>query len=240
MKISRVAMDRKLFLSLGVGFCLTAVGAMAASAELNQQSPSPNGQGAQIKVQEHQPNVTVHEQQPTINVQQPKPQVTVTQPQPQVTVTQPKPQVQVQEAQPSVHVQQQGQPKVNVEQQGQPNITVQREQNAQSQQAQPGEQAQHSGAQQTLATMQSNQIVGKKLYDRNNNEVATIEKAQQGANGQIQAVEVDVGGFLGIGSKRVAVPVDDLQLNGDRIIANSLTADQIRNMPSASTQQSNR
>ena len=92
-----------------------------------------------------------------------------------------------------------------------------------------------AGAQQNLSTMQSNQIVGKKLYDRNSNEVATIENAQQGPNGRIQSVEVDVGGFLGIGSKRVAVPADELQLNGDRVIASSMTADQIRNLPSASS-----
>ncbi len=53
-------------------------------------------------------------------------------------------------------------------------------------------------------------------------------------DGKIQAVEIDVGGFLGIGARKVAIPADQLQLKGDRITASSLTADQIRNLPAES------
>jgi hypothetical protein len=81
-----------------------------------------------------------------------------------------------------------------------------------------------------LANMKRDDIIGKWLADKNGNDVAKIADLKTSADGKIQAVEIDLGGFLGIGSRRVAVPVDGLQLKGDRIEATSMTADQIRNL----------
>jgi hypothetical protein len=81
-----------------------------------------------------------------------------------------------------------------------------------------------------LANMKRDDIVGKWLVDKNGNEVARIADLKTSADGKIQAAEIDLGGFLGIGSRRVSVPVDALQLKGDRIEATSMTADQIRNL----------
>ena len=83
----------------------------------------------------------------------------------------------------------------------------------------------------TLASLKRDDIVGKWLADKNGNDVARIADVKMSSDGRIQAAEIDVGGFLGIGSRRVAVPVDELQLKGDRIEATSMTADQIRNQP---------
>ncbi len=218
---------------LTASVCLIASGSALANAQSKSESPgAPNG--AQIKVQEQQPKVNVQEPQPNVTVTQPKPQVTVTEQKPQVTVTQPKPNVQVQQAQPSVQVTHEGQPKVNVQEQGQPQVTVQREgQNTQPNQAQPSQQNHMQQAQQGIGGLAKNQIVGKTLYDSNNNEVGKIDKVQQGSGGNIQSAELDVGGFLGIGSKRVAISANDLQLKGDRLVAPSMTSDQIRNLPAA-------
>jgi hypothetical protein len=200
------------------------IGSVAAFAQSTDQ------QGAQIKVQEQQPQVNVKQPAPEVTVKQPQPEVTVKQPQPEVTVTQPKPQVQVQQAQPSVEVQQEGKPKVNVQEQGQPNVTVQREaqeqHGAQPDQAQPGLQPQ---AQQGIAALQREQIVGKTLYDRNNKEVGRIDAVQEGAGGSIASAQLDVGGFLGIGARRVAIPADQMQLQDDRLVT-SMTEEQIRNL----------
>jgi hypothetical protein len=81
-----------------------------------------------------------------------------------------------------------------------------------------------------LANMKRDDIVGKWLADKNGNDIARIADLKTSADGKIQAAEIDLGGFLGIGSRRVAVPVDELQLKGDRIEAKSMTADQIRNL----------
>ena len=83
-----------------------------------------------------------------------------------------------------------------------------------------------------LASMKPDDLVGKKLYDKNGAEVETIEAVRMSAGGKIAAVDIDVGGFLGIGSRRVPVPIDDLSLNGNRI-QSSMTADQIRTLPHA-------
>jgi hypothetical protein len=211
---------------LSVSVLSLMIGSVAANAQSNEQ------QGAQIKVQEQQPQVNVQQPAPEVTVKQQPPQVTVTQPKPEVTVTQPKPQVQVQQAQPSVDVQQQGQPKVTVQEQGQANVTVQREAQdqggAQRDQAQPGLSSQ---AMQGIAALQRDQIVGKTLYDRNNKQVGKIDAIQDGAGGSIAAAQLDVGGFLGIGAKRVAIPADQLQLQDDRLVT-SMTEDQIRNLES--------
>jgi hypothetical protein len=221
---------------LSVSVLSLIMGSVAANAQSNDQ------QGAQIKVQEQQPQVNVQQPAPEVTVKQPQPQVTVTQPKPEVTVTQPKPQVQVQQAQPSVEVQQEGQPKVTVQEQGQPNVTVQREAQeqhgaqreaqdqggAQRNQAQPGLSPQ---ALQGIAALQRDQIVGKTLYDRNNKQVGKIDAIQDGPGGSIASAQLDVGGFLGIGAKRVAIPADQLQLQDDRLVT-SMTEDQIRNLES--------
>ncbi len=100
---------------------------------------------------------------------------------------------------------------------------------AQAQQpAQPARQAS------ALASMKRDDLVGKWLADKNGDDVARIADVKMSPDGKIQAAEIDVGGFLGIGSRRVAVPVDDLHLKGDRIEATSMTADEIRNQPHVS------
>jgi hypothetical protein len=215
-----------------VAICLITSG--VAHAQSSQDSKPDSQQGAQIKVEQQQPKVTVQQQQPQVTVTQPQPQVTVTQPKPEVTVNQPKPQVQVEQAKPSVEVKQEGQPKVNVQEQGQPQVTVQREAQGQSgQHAQPDPQSQSQP--QGIMALQKNQVAGKTLYDRNNKEVGNIDSVQEGSSGNIQSVQLDVGGFLGLGAKRVAIPANQVQLEGGRLTT-SMTADQIRNLPEASNQ----
>ncbi len=84
---------------------------------------------------------------------------------------------------------------------------------------QPGQPAQQpaQAAQNTLASMQRSDVVGKQLYDKDGNAVASIQDVKMGPDGKIQAVEIDVGGFLGIGSRRVSVPASAIQVKGDRI-----------------------
>ena len=79
--------------------------------------------------------------------------------------------------------------------------------------------------------MKRDDIVGKWLADKNGNDVARIADVRTSADGKIQAAEFDAGGFLGIGARRIAIPVNALELKGDRLQATSMTADQIRNQP---------
>ena len=79
--------------------------------------------------------------------------------------------------------------------------------------------------------MKRDNVVGKWLYDKSGNDVATIQDVKTSPDGKIQAVEIDLGGFLCIGSRRNTIPADQLQNKGDRIEATSMTAEQISNLP---------
>jgi outer membrane biosynthesis protein TonB len=83
----------------------------------------------------------------------------------------------------------------------------------------------------SIENRQRGELVGKMLYDNRGDEVARIQDLKSAPGGKISAVEIDVGGFLGIGSRRIAVPVGQLEMRGDRIQAKSLTEDQIKNLP---------
>ena len=49
------------------------------------------------------------------------------------------------------------------------------------------------------------------VYDHNNSKIGSIDDVLVGSNGQIDAVIVGVGGFLGAGEKDVAVNFSDIQ-----------------------------
>jgi len=181
-------------------------GGQAASG--NQPKISVQQQPAQVKVQQQQPQITVQQQPPQVIVQQPQPQVTIEQPKPQVTIEQAKPQVNVTQAQPKVTVQQGGQPQVQIEQ------------------TQPGQQ---SGAMGTPG-MGGKELVGKTIYGQDNKKIGEVENVVVGQNGQVEAVLVDVGGFLGLGQHRVSIPLQQLQIGQDRVVS-TLTEKQTRDLP---------
>lgn len=108
---------------------------------------------------------------------------------------------------------------------------------AQSQSQQPSQRA-VEGAQrateqtQQLAT-QGRKLVGKDIYGANNEKIGDVKDVvmDQSSN-QVTAVVADIGGFLGIGSKTVAIPINQLRAEGDdRIVATGLTKQQAENLP---------
>jgi hypothetical protein len=58
----------------------------------------------------------------------------------------------------------------------------------------------------------SDQLVGTSVYGPNDNWVGDVSDLAMTEDGQIEAVIVDVGGFLGIGTRSVALSMDQLQL----------------------------
>ncbi len=74
-------------------------------------------------------------------------------------------------------------------------------------------------------------VVGKTLYGANNEEVGEIENVVMGTGSDVESVLVDVGGFLGLGAKRVAIPVDDIEMEDGRLVSDSLTKEQAEQMP---------
>lgn len=87
----------------------------------------------------------------------------------------------------------------------------------QQQQQQPPEQQQQQSGQQFLTTQGQNQVmtdqlVGNAVVNQQNEEIGSINQLIITQDGQIAAVVVGVGGFLGIGEKNVAVSWDQLQI----------------------------
>ncbi|WP_338050909.1 PRC-barrel domain-containing protein [Roseicella aerolata] len=140
---------------------------------------------------------------------------------------QPQPQVTVQQAQPQVHVQQQGQPQVNVERQGQPQVQVERQGQQQAgDQRNTGTSAAPAPAQSggntqratvlpgatgvPLARAQS--LVGTNVVGADGKDAGEIQNLLIDGSGQVRAAVVEWGGFLGIGERSAAVPIDRIQL----------------------------
>ncbi|HTI87240.1 MAG TPA: PRC-barrel domain-containing protein [Alphaproteobacteria bacterium] len=69
------------------------------------------------------------------------------------------------------------------------------------------------------------------IYGSDGKKIAGVDKVLGDNSNQIKAVTADVGGFLGVGSKEVVIPVDMLQKGKDKNqLQTSLTKDQIKNL----------
>ena len=290
-------------------------GGQAAGAEIRVQQPQPQITVSQpqpevtvrvpppqVTIRMPQPEVVVRMPQPQVDIQMAEPEVQVRMPQPEVQVSMPEPDVQIQPAQPQVQVQE-GEPKVllqesqqqakvqvemaepevrfeqaeeqakvTVEQQ-EPQVNVQRGQGGEQGQ-QPSQQlaagrpaaggAGRAGTEQAaqqkqvgaaegqsapdeevaateqppatgespLAAMPASDVIGTEVQNAEGETVAEIVDLvkEQGAE-DLYAV-LSVGGFLGIGDKKVVVPLEELDVDqeGEIIMAN-VTEDQLRDMP---------
>lgn len=78
-------------------------------------------------------------------------------------------------------------------------------------------------------------IIGSTVYGNNEENVGEVGDLLMGQDGQIDAVIIDVGGFLGIGEKEVAVGMDNLEFmvdeNGNRYLYTPFTQEQLEAQP---------
>ena len=65
--------------------------------------------------------------------------------------------------------------------------------------------------QQAAGTVRAPKLVGVAVYDSSNKDVGKIADLLLGHDGSVKAVVISVGGFLGIGSKDVALPYSDIR-----------------------------
>ena len=87
-----------------------------------------------------------------------------------------------------------------------------------------------------FAAMTAEDLVGKRVYGPGNEDVGEISAVALGADGKITGAVVDVGGFLGIGEKSVALSADMLRLAPDAdgdgsVLRVSATEDQLKALP---------
>jgi sporulation protein YlmC with PRC-barrel domain len=65
--------------------------------------------------------------------------------------------------------------------------------------------------------MRASKIIGSSVYDVNNQKLGTVRDLVIGKGGQVNEVVVDVGSFLGIGGKDVAVKTSDIKTDNNRL-----------------------
>lgn len=73
------------------------------------------------------------------------------------------------------------------------------------------------------------------VYDTNNHKIGQVDNLVLSSDGQIKTAVIGVGGFLGVGSKDVAVPFSDLKVanqNGKEELTVDRTKDQLKAAPS--------
>ncbi|MBI2741301.1 MAG: PRC-barrel domain-containing protein [Rhodospirillales bacterium] len=98
----------------------------------------------------------------------------------------------------------------------------------------PGETTTSTGDFNAAGEMSGNALIGATVRNDRREAVGKIEDVYLDANGAIKTVVVSVGGFLGVGSKNVAVRWSDLKLSrGDKsvVVTTSWTKDSLKAMP---------
>jgi predicted outer membrane protein len=87
-------------------------------------------------------------------------------------------------------------------------------------------------------TISSEKLVGTTVYGSDDDtlgEVGDVILAKEGSEGSIEAIVVDVGGFLGIGAKQVALALADLEImtneGGDYYVYSKFTEEQLEGAP---------
>jgi len=102
----------------------------------------------------------------------------------------------------------------------------QRTQQAQDRMANGGDSAMDS-----LDTLGTDEIVGKSVVSQQGEEIGTIDEVVMDTNSQQQLAVIDVGGFLGIGEKSVAISFDQLELSDDGRVQSDLTRETLQSQP---------
>src|SRR6266404_1355599 len=84
------------------------------------------------------------------------------------------------------------------------------------------------------ATIQSDQLrahkmIGASVYDRNNQKIGGVQDIVLNKDGTVAAVVVDVGSFLRMGGKNVAIKFSDIKTDNNRLTLDR-TKDQLKQM----------
>ncbi|HVG49363.1 MAG TPA: PRC-barrel domain-containing protein, partial [Rubellimicrobium sp.] len=78
-------------------------------------------------------------------------------------------------------------------------------------------------------------IMGRQIVTADGEEGGEVADVLITADGQVEALLIKRGGALGLGGTQVAIPWDQIQLQGDQITV-SATRDELRDMPEYQTE----
>src|SRR5690606_11275569 len=136
-----------------------------------------------------------------------EPEVEVSQAQPDVSVRQSDPEVSIRQAEPEVSVRQ-GEPEVDVRQ-GETDVSVGQRSEQQAQSAESRQSEQQARVRTESSTqLDAQDIVGDNIVTADGDDIGEVSGvARSRSDSELHAL-IDVGGFLGIGERTVAMPMD--------------------------------
>jgi sporulation protein YlmC with PRC-barrel domain len=65
--------------------------------------------------------------------------------------------------------------------------------------------------------VRASKMLGSTVYDVQNRNIGSVKDLVLNKDGEVDAVVVDVGSFLGVGGKLVAVPISDIKTDNNRL-----------------------
>lgn len=224
--------------------------------EIIVRMPEPNVQVSQsepeVQVAQPQPQVQViqPEQQPRVLMEQDQqPEVRVLRAQEEANVelrSGGQPTVRYEAEEPQVRIQrEQGEPTVRYEQSdasaaqdrrtgaGMDGAAAQRTQQGfrAADQAVDEDRSTGAVADQGMTMVRISDLSGMDVYNAQGNQLGDVERVVVSETNDRMLAILAHGGFLGLGEKRVAVPLDSMAIRDDRFVVRGLTDDDIRNMP---------
>jgi sporulation protein YlmC with PRC-barrel domain len=79
-----------------------------------------------------------------------------------------------------------------------------------------------------ISQMKASDLIGKNVYNASDERIGEIDDVVVRKSGNGTMAVIGVGGFLGIGEKKAAVPLDQLKVQGDKIVGASLSKEQLK------------
>jgi sporulation protein YlmC with PRC-barrel domain len=209
----------------------------------------------EVNVSQQQPEVQVVQPEPQVQVvQQEQPQVQVQPAQPQVQLQQAvdaqpnvevvegsqQPQIRYERAEPRVVVNQpEGQPQIRVEEaQGQAGQEQQAQRQdlaaagpQQQEQAEPGANQGTAAGAGAFAGVRGEELMDKPVYGAGGEEIGDVENVVVSRQDRAGALVVGVGGFLGIGERQIAIPLDQVRMGPDGRLVTDFDKQRVSQMP---------
>ena len=79
-------------------------------------------------------------------------------------------------------------------------------------------------------TQKNDELMNKAIYSSDGKNLGSVAAVTRSSDGKVSDLTADIGGFLGIGSHRIALNSSQFTVGSDRIVL-SLTADQAKALP---------
>ncbi|MCF3932190.1 PRC-barrel domain-containing protein [Acuticoccus sp. M5D2P5] len=192
----------------------------AAKVTVKQAAP-------QVAIDDKTPRVSVSQPEPEVAVTQPEPKVSVEQPTPDVTVTQPEPDVTVEQPEPEVTVAA-NEPTVSVEQAA-PEVEV--DESAETVTAETNTEASPANETRSGYTIRIDDWMDATVLNADGEEIGTVTDVVLDPADDMPMVVLAVGGFFGIGEKKIAFPYEDFAIaNGAIVLDSTMTRQDVEGM----------